>query len=129
MINNPAGSPYIINGEHRYDKILKKMTPEEKAAHLAERKVRKEKKMKELSRRQAFEEVLNAQKAQWVAEANNIMVAQVRKAKEGDTQAFNAVMAYLIGKPETQIDITSGGNELKAPTLIFTPKGLDDWTE
>lgn len=83
--------------------------------------------MEELSRKQAFEEVLNAQKAQWIAEANNMLVAQVKEAKLGNTQAFNAAMAYIIGKPENQIDITSNGNTLQAPTIIFAAQELDEW--
>lgn len=119
-----------LGNVNNYSTILNKMTPEEYEAHLEERRLRKLKKMEEKSRKQAFEEVLNAQKAQWIAEANNAMVAQMKEAKLGNTAAFNAVMSYLIGKPDSQVDITSNGNTvMQAPTIIFTPKTMDDWKD
>ena len=125
---NKKGNPKLGTDNH-YSVTLNSMTAEEKEAHLAERRQRKAKRMEELSRKQAFEEVLNAQKAQWVAEANNMLVAQVKEAKLGNTQAFNAAMAYIIGKPETQVDITSNGNTLQAPTIIFKTRQIDDWKD
>lgn len=125
---NKIGNPKLGTDNH-YSVKLNNMSAEEKEAHLAERRQRKVKRMEELTRKQAFEEVLNAQKAQWVAESNNILVAHAKEAKLGNVQAARLVLEYVIGKPETQVDITSNGNTLQAPTIIVRPRELDEWKD
>ena len=125
---NKLGNPKLGTDNH-YSVTLNNMSAEEKEAHLAERRQRKVKRMEELTRKQAFEEVLDAQKAQWVAESNNIMVAHTKEAKLGNVQSARLVFEYLFGKPETQVDITSNGQTLQAPTIIVRPVENDEWKD
>lgn len=127
--NNPNGNPAWTKGKPVYSEWLKTLSKEDYEAHLRKRALDKEDRMKKLTRKQVFEEVLDAQKAQWVAESNNIMVTHAKEAKLGNVQSARLVFEYLFGKPETQVDITSNGNTLQAPTIIFKTRQIDDWKD
>jgi type III secretory pathway component EscR len=76
---------------------LKNLTPEEYDAHLFKRAQRK-------ARKKAMEEVIDEQRALWLAELNNAAALQLKKAlTTGDTQAFIAVWDRIIGKPKDEV--------------------------
>jgi hypothetical protein len=115
--------PLWLPGTSPYAEWLRTLTPEEKAEHLVARKVKK-------SMRKAMQEVIEANQAEWTAKINNAMAKVLEKALlEGDAQSLAIVYDRLVGKPREELDVTSNGNEIKAPTLIFKPQNLDDWTE
>ena len=89
-------------GKAPYAEFLKRLTPEEKAAHLRERKERKAMKM-------AMKDVVEEYQTRWIAELHNAAWAQLVKAREsGDTQAFVAVWDRIVGKPqESDLDANS----------------------
>lgn len=81
-------------GQAPYAEFLKKLTPEQKAAHLKERKERK-------AMKTAMKEVVEEYQTKWIAELHNAAWAQLVKAREsGDTQAFVAVWDRIVGKPQ-----------------------------
>lgn len=89
-------------GTAPYADFLKSLTPEQKAAHLKERKERKAMKV-------AMKEVVEEYQTRWIAELHNAAWAQLVKAREsGDTQAFVAVWDRIVGKPqESDMDASS----------------------
>ena len=110
-------------GKAVYAEWLKTLTPEEYNQHLAERKINK-------SLKQAMNETIQAQKEQWIAKINNAMVSVIEKAeRDGDPAALVAVYDRLIGKPDNNVDITSNGKTLQAPTIIFQATELSEWTD
>jgi hypothetical protein len=114
-------TPLWEPGKAVYAEWLKSLTPEEKAAHLAERKVKK-------NMKKAWEEIKEAQQAQWLSKINSAMIAVLEKAvADGDAHALATVFDRMIGKPQDTVDVTSNGETLKAPTLIFKSEKLDDW--
>ena len=71
-------------------------TPEEKAAHLRERKERK-------AMKTAMKEVVEEYQTRWIAELHNAAWRQLVKARDsGDTQAFVAVWDRIVGRPQEQ---------------------------
>ena len=116
-------APLWQPGKAPYAEWLRTLTPEEKETHLNERKIRK-------SMKQAMKEVVEAQQAEWLARINNAMVSVIDKAeREGDAQALATVYDRIIGKPDSQVDVTSNGNTIQAPTIIFTAVELDEWKD
>jgi hypothetical protein len=117
------GHPNWKPGEAPYATWLKTLTPEEKLAHLEERKIKK-------SMRQAMKETIEANQNVWIQAFNNAGVTLMRKAiEEGDVQAFTALYDRLIGKPQDTLDVTSGGDKLKSPTIIFQQTELNEWRD
>ena len=85
-------------GINPYREYLEKLSPEEYAEHLEQR--RKRRQMKKM-----MEEVVQAQAAGWVAMFNNAAVKLLERAVEtGDAQAFATVYDRLIGKPTLTVD-------------------------
>lgn len=110
-------------GTAPYAEWLKTLTPEERAQHMLERKQRK-------SMKKAMQEVIEANQAQWIATFNNAAVKLMQKSLEdGDAQAFIAVYDRFVGKPDSNVDVTSNGKTLQAPTIVFASKELDDWED
>ena len=83
-------------GKAPYAEFLKRLTPEEKAAHLQARKEKK-------AMKQAMKEVVSEYQTQWISELHNAAWAQLVKAREsGDTAAFVAVWDRIVGRPQEQ---------------------------
>ena len=82
-----------------YAEWVKKLTPEQYAAHQLERKKRK-------TLKQTMKAVQDEYRAEWAAALHNAAVSVIEKAiREGDPNAFNAVWDRFIGKPkETEIN-------------------------
>ena len=110
-------------GKAVYAEWLKTLTPEEKEQHLAERKIKK-------SMKQAMKETIEAQQEEWISRINNALVSVINKAEaDGDASALIAVYDRLIGKPDSSVDVTSNGNTIQAPTIIFQATELAEWKE
>jgi cell division inhibitor SulA len=94
MANRPENLRQWEPGQAPYAEWLKKLTPEQKAAHLQKRKEKKAMKV-------AMKEVVEQYQTRWIAELHNAAWAQLVKAREsGDTQAFVAVWDRIVGKPQ-----------------------------
>lgn len=93
--NNPIpGNKPWQPGTAPYAEWLKKLTPEQKEAHLKQRRERKAMKV-------AMKEVVEEYQTKWIAELHNAAWAQLVKAREsGDTQAFVAVWDRIVGRPQ-----------------------------
>lgn len=108
-------------GKSAYGEWLKTLTPEELKEHKEERKNRK-------SMKDAYKEMVAAQQEKWLSQINSAMIAVLNKAvADGDAHALATVFDRMIGKPQDTVDVTSNGETLKAPTLIFKSEKLDDW--
>ena len=59
----------------------------------------------------------------------NATLKQIEKAQDGDTQAYTAVFDRHVEKPVSQMDVTSNGNTLAAPTIIFESEVNDEWKD
>ena len=59
-----------------------------------------------------------------IAVPEKIWLALLRKCEEGDTQALKLWLAYRLGLPKQQIDITSNGEKI-APPIHWISKGID----
>jgi hypothetical protein len=59
-----------------------------------------------------------------IAVPEKIWAALLRKCEEGDTQALKLWLAYRLGLPKQQIDITSNGEKV-APPIHWISKGID----
>jgi len=80
-------------GTAPYADWLKKLTPEEREAHLKKRRERK-------AMRQVMKEVVEEYQTQWAAEMHNAAWAVLMKARnEGDAQAFATVFDRIVGRP------------------------------
>lgn len=111
----PGDAPYAL--------WLKNLTPEEYKKHLEDRKLRK-------SMRKAMNEVVLAQQEQWMSLFHQGALKLMEKAiAEGDTQAYVAIYDRFIGKPESNVDVTSAGKAIQAPTIIFEAEELDEWKD
>jgi len=110
----PGQAPYAL-----WINNLRENDPEGYKAHLLERRVRK-------SIKQTMASVVNSQDVLLITVLYN-------KAMEllatGGVQEFTAVYDRLIGKPDTNVDITSNGNTLQAPTIIFRERELNEWKD
>lgn len=83
---NPGHAPYA--------EWLKKLTPEQRAAHLQKRREKK-------AMKQAMKEVVEEYQHRWVAEMNMAAWKVLQRAREtGDPQAFIAVYDRIIGRPQ-----------------------------
>ena len=110
-------------GKAVYAEWLKTLTPEEYKLHLEDRKIKK-------SMRQSMKETVEAQREEWIARINNAMVSVINKAEaEGDASSLIAVYDRVIGKPDSSVDVTSNGNTIQAPTIIFQATELAEWKE
>lgn len=116
-------SPLWEPGKAVYSEWLKTLTPEEKQIHLLERKQRK-------TMKKAMAEVIESQKEAWLAKMNNALDAVLTRAVEtGDATALATVYDRIIGKPDTNLDVTSNGTTLQAPTVIFQSTVADEWKD
>jgi len=59
-----------------------------------------------------------------IAVPEKIWLALLRKCEEGDTQALKLWLAYRLGLPKQQIDITSNGEKV-APPIHWISKGIE----
>lgn len=110
-------------GTAPYATWLAALTPEEKAKHLLERKQKKTMKV-------AMQEVIDAQREVWLASLNNALASVLQRAVEtGDPSALIAVYDRLVGKPDTNVDVTSNGSTIQAPTIIFATQELTEWED
>lgn len=124
------GKPNIKKGDTLYADFIKTLTPEEHEAHLAQRALNREKKKMQLSMKEAMKAVIDSNRDQWLATFNNAAVVLMQKALDsGDVQAFTAVYDRFVGKPDSLVDVTSNGQTMQAPTIIFTPVELDEWKD
>ena len=81
-------------GTAPYADYLKSLTPEQKEAHLKQRRERK-------AMREVMKQVVEEYQTQWAAEMHNAAWAVLMKApNEGDAQAFAAVFDRIIGRPQ-----------------------------
>jgi len=81
-------------GATPYADYLKKLTPEEKLAHLERRRNKK-------NMKKAMAAVTEQYQAKWIAELHNAAWAQLMRARDsGDTAAFVAVWDRIIGRPQ-----------------------------
>lgn len=89
-------------GETPYVEFLKKLTPEQKAAHLKERRERK-------AMRNAMKEVQQEFQNVWLSELHNAAFELLKKARETkDPAAFCAVWDRVVGKPkEIELEVSS----------------------
>ena len=119
-------SPLWIPGESPYAlwlNNLKQNDPEKYKAHLAKRALKK-------SMKKAMQETVEAQQEKWVALFNNAAANLMQNAlQNGDVSAFTAVYDRFVGKPDTNLDVTSNGQTMSAPTIIFAAEELDEWKD
>ncbi len=89
-------------GQSPYADFLAKLTPEQKAAHLQERRDRK-------SMRKAMKEVQQEFQNVWLSELHNAAFELLKKARESkDPAAFCAVWDRVVGKPkEIELEVSS----------------------
>jgi hypothetical protein len=59
-----------------------------------------------------------------IAVPERIWIALLRKCEEGDTQALKLWLAYRLGLPKQQIDITSNGDKV-APPIQWISKTIE----
>jgi hypothetical protein len=89
----PGNTPWKP-GQAPYADYLKKLTPEQREAHLKKRRERK-------AMRQVMKEVVEEYQTQWASELHNAAWAVLMKARrEGDAQAFAAVFDRIVGRPQ-----------------------------
>lgn len=89
----PGNTPWKP-GQAPYADWLKKLTPEQKAAHLKQRRERK-------AMREVMKQTIDEYQAQWAAELHNAAWAVLMKARrEGDAQAFASVFDRIVGRPQ-----------------------------
>lgn len=92
-------------GRCAYREFLDKLTPEEYAAHLEERRKRK-------SMRKAMEQVQSEYQDIWISQLHNAAYRCLQKALEhGDPVAFAAVWDRVVGKSHQSIDINKLDNK------------------
>jgi hypothetical protein len=58
-----------------------------------------------------------------IAVPEKIWLALLRKCEEGDTQALKLWLAYRLGLPKQQIDVTSNGEKI-APPIQWIGKNI-----
>ena len=109
--------------------VWARLSPEEKKQKLKERAMRKMEKDYKKKMRESFDELLAAKREEILSTIMNCSVEQMKKALTGDTQAYCAVFDRVVGKIETQVDVTSNGATMTAPTIVFTSDELPDWKD
>ena len=106
MANRPENLRPWKPGQAPYAEWLKTLTPEQKEAHLRQRRERK-------AMRQAMAEVVTEYQNRWIAEMHNAAWAQLVKARDsGDTAAFVAVWDRIIGRPQDADRAAADGQAL-----------------
>jgi lysyl-tRNA synthetase class I len=81
-------------GTAPYAEWLKKLTPEQREAHLRKRREKK-------AMREVMKQVVDEYQTQWAAEMHNAAWAVLMKARDtGDAQAFAAVFDRIVGRPQ-----------------------------
>jgi len=105
-----------VKGQTPYADFLKRLTPEEKAAHLQERANRK-------TMRKAMELIIEEQQSQWLSGLNNAAAVMLAKALDtGDHQAFIAVWDRIVGKPKDEVTIEDNNKPLPWNDDFDTPE-------
>jgi hypothetical protein len=116
-------TPIWEPGKSAYGEYLKTLTKEQRAEHMNIRRARK-------SMKDAFKLVIAAQQEVWLAKINNAFESVINKAiLEGDANALATVHDRLVGKPDQAVDVTSKGQQVQAPTIIFSSKELPEWCD
>ena len=92
----------IKKGQDLYGDYLRKLTPEERAQHFQNRKL---KAVKDKAIKQAWEETIAAQKEKWIALFNNKALELLENGNGAD---FANVFDRTIGKPteHSKVDAT-----------------------
>lgn len=111
-----------LPGESAYSvfiKNLKENDPEGYLQHCAERKARKSIKEKE--------------KVLVNAHSTALLTVLFNKAMEllenGGAQEFAVVYDRLVGKPDSKVDVTSNGQTMAQPNIIFRTEELEEWSD
>lgn len=89
-------SPIWVPGVSPYGEWLKKLTPEEKEDHLKQRRAKK-------SLKKSQQMLDHARLEFWLSAMNEVEMAMLAKAKNGDVQAYIALHDRKIGKPTETI--------------------------
>lgn len=109
-----------------YATYLNSLTPEQYAAHLEERKKRKELKKGMEPIQKSIKEFNTQFRDEWATSLLSGMVAVMRRAiNNGDPAAMVAVWDRLVGKPGDNVDLTSKGEHIN-PTNKLIEKINDD---
>ena len=99
------------NAYGNYLKELKKKGDGSYERHLEQRAARKAKKQAQKKIREELEDLYRANLNDWLSMLHNATLVQAMKAiQEGDTQAYNAVMDRMIGKPDSNVNISTDDN-------------------
>jgi hypothetical protein len=94
-------SPVWEPGKAVYSEWLKKLTPEEREQHLANRRNKR-------TMRKAYEQVVLAQQSEWIRKINQGVIAVLDRAiRDGDPAALTAVFDRIIGKPVETLNTES----------------------
>jgi hypothetical protein len=75
-------------------------------------------------RKPKVEEIKIIEQMDLIAVPEKIWLALLRKCEEGDTQALKLWLAYRLGLPKQQIDITSNGEKV-APPIHWISKTIE----
>jgi hypothetical protein len=75
-------------------------------------------------RKPKVEEIRIIEQMDLIAVPEKIWLALLRKCEEGDTQALKLWLAYRLGLPKQQIDITSNGEKV-APPIHWISKTIE----
>jgi len=83
---------------NNYADWIKKLTPEERDAHLIKRR-------KKATRKADLAAIIDENRAEWLADIHNAMRIQIEKAKLGDTKALDSIYDKIIGKDKESLDV------------------------
>lgn len=119
----------LNNGNRQFQDIWREMTPEQKEDHRLERALRKEAKKIAKTVSEGYRDVAQERKDAIIAGMWNATLEQIKKAQTGDTQAYVAVFDRHIEKPVSSVDVTSNGQTMTMPTIIFSEDVPDDWKD
>jgi hypothetical protein len=75
-------------------------------------------------RKPKIQEIKIIEQMDAIAVPQRIWEALLRKCEEGDTQALKLWLAYRLGLPKQQIDITSNGEKI-APPIQWISKTIE----
>lgn len=98
---------------------LKENDPEGYERHLTERRIKQGLKRKVAA-------VVNAHSTELTAVIFN---KALELLANGGAAEFIAVYDRFIGKPDSQVDVTSNGQTMAAPSIVFVANELDDWKD
>jgi len=119
----------LKHGNKQFQDFWKEMTPEEKEEHLLQRAIKKERKKLAKTLAEGYREVAQSKKEVMIAGIWNATLKQIEKAQDGDTQAYVAVFDRHIEKPTANLDVTSNGETMTMPTIIFSSDVSDEWKD